>query len=137
MALPSARLPHTLADQARDRLREEITTKRLSQKDLEGLLGEGWSQSRISKILCGTTELTVNDLAALCFALSLSVVEVLRDPGFEFVAEMTPLELRILERFRAVTQAERDAYAIILEMRLARPQGPRPALPLPRDLRRK
>ncbi len=117
MAVPSLRLSRTLAQQAIDRLREEITAKHLSQKEIEGLLGEGWSQSRISKILCGTTELTVNDLGALCFALSLSVVEVLRDPEFEFLAEMTPTELRILQRFRALSQAEREAYTTLLNVR--------------------
>ncbi len=73
-----------------------------------------WSQSRVAHILTGRVDMGVDDLADFAFALSLSVPEVVRDPGMEFLAEMTPTELRALETLRAMSPAERDAMITVM-----------------------
>ena len=115
-----------LEEQVRLRIREEMTRKNLSQRDLSGLLGgpsKHWSQSRVGKILTGRVQMGVADMEALCFAVGLSVVEAVRDHGLEFLAEMTPLELRMLERIKHLDEATRDAYLHILDVK-ARGAGP-------------
>lgn len=109
----------TVAARARRRIREEMTRQDLNQSDVAGRLG--WTQSRISKALSGHNKtLDVDDLAALCFAVGLSLVEAVRDHGMEFCADMTPTELRVLERYRQLEPAERDAYLTL--MRVIGPQ---------------
>jgi transcriptional regulator with XRE-family HTH domain len=101
---------HVRSDQARLRIREEMERKRLSQRDLAGLLGSDWTQSRVGKILTGRVKLVLDDLEQLCFAVGISLTEAVRDHGLEFCAEMTPTELRFLERIRQLTPELRDAY---------------------------
>lgn len=86
------------SDQARMRVREEMDRQKLSQREVADLLK--WSQSRVAKNLTGRVELTVDDLADLCFAVNLSIVEAVRDQGMEFCADMTPSELRMLRLVR-------------------------------------
>ncbi len=102
----------TRSDQARARLREEMTRLKLTQRDVANLLT--WSQSRVAKVLTGRVGLSLDDLGALCFALNLSMTEVVRDHGMEFCAEMTPTELRALETLRAMSPAERDAMITVM-----------------------
>jgi transcriptional regulator with XRE-family HTH domain len=83
---------------AAERLRLELHRRGLNQADLAGQIG--WTQSKVSKVLNGETELTVNDLETLCVGLRLSMTEAVRDQGVEFCAEMTPLELRVFEEIR-------------------------------------
>jgi transcriptional regulator with XRE-family HTH domain len=85
-----------------------MSRKRLSQRDVASLLG-GWSQSRVAKLLTGRVEMTVDDLGDLCFVIGISPVEAIRDHGLEFLAEMTPTELRFLERPRQLPQSKVDA----------------------------
>lgn len=89
--------------------------KKLSLRDVGGMLD--WSHSRVDKILRGIVRLTLPDLSALCFAVDLPVTEALRDRGMEFYAEMTPTELRVLERLRALPKAEYEAMLVILRVR--------------------
>ena len=70
----------SLSRSVRLRLRDEMTRKRLSQRDLAGLLE--WSQSRVAHLLTGRVTMTVDDLSALAFAVSLSPLELVRDQGF-------------------------------------------------------
>ena len=100
-------MPFTAADRARARIREEMARRNLSQRDIAARLK--WNESRVSKLMSGRTDLTVNDLEGLCSAIGLAMTEVVRDHGFEFCAEMTPTELRFLERYRQITAQERDA----------------------------
>lgn len=86
------------SERARKRIREEMGTKGLSQRDVAGILN--WSQARVSKNLNGRVKLFVDDLAAMCFACGITLTEAVRDHGVEFCAELTPIELRILERLR-------------------------------------
>jgi len=123
------------SERARRRLTDEMKKQHLSQRDLAGLLN--WSQSKVSKLLKGRSDLGVDDLFELCFAVSLSPLEALRDRGLEFYAEMTPTELRVLEQLRAMSQAERDAFLVLLRARVGPSEAPsatarRPILGKPR-----
>jgi len=111
----------SFAEQVRLRLREEMTRKKLSQRDIAGLTG--WSQSKVAHQLTAHTEIKLDDLAAFCFAVGLSVTEVVRDHGLEFCAEMTPTELRILERVRQLEPPVLDAILTLLDVKTkTRPQ---------------
>lgn len=96
--------PETIAARALRRIRNELDERGISQRDLaEKLTGstrEEWSQSRIGKVLTGYVELKVDDAAAIATAIGLSLTEVVRDQGLEFYAEMTPTEVRIIDRIR-------------------------------------
>lgn len=100
---------------ARRRVREEIEKRGLSQNDVANLLK--WSESRVSKLLNGKIELGLDDLAALCFAVDLSLVEAVRDQGLEFCADMTPTELRILQRLRESDKTYYEAVLTVLGVR--------------------
>lgn len=100
------------SDQARLRIRDEMERQKLSQREVADLLK--WSQSRVGKILIGRVGLDLDDLDALCFVLGISLTEAVRDHGFEFCAEMTPTELRFLERLRKLPQPDQDALMRIL-----------------------
>lgn len=116
MSRPMSRLE----EQVRSRVRDEMTRRHLSQRDLSGILGgaaAGWSQSRVAKILTGRVLMGVADMEALCFAVGLSVVEAVRDHGLEFLAEMTPTELRTLERIRQLDEATRGAFLHMLDVK--------------------
>jgi transcriptional regulator with XRE-family HTH domain len=117
------------SEDVRRRLREEMARLKMSQRDVAGLLN--WSQSKVAHQLTGRVEMSVDDLAAFCFALNLSVAEAVRDQGLEFVAELTPTELRLLERIRQLTPPEVDAVMTLLAVqtktrRQARRAGPPP-----------
>lgn len=123
----------TLSERVREFLRIEAKKRGLSHRDISELLGgsaAGWSASRVTKNLTGRVELGVDELSALCFALSLSVVEVVRDHGYEFAAEMTPTELRALQQIRSLPKHLNESVLMLiahsaekveLEQRSARP----------------
>ncbi len=119
------------SEKARLRIREEMAKRDLSQRDLAGILG--WSQSRVSKNLNARIELGLDDLAALCFAVGISLTEAVRDRGMEFCAEMTPTELRTLERMRALPADVKEAFLKLLAVPV---NDTRRALP-PKPLRKK
>lgn len=91
-----------------------MAKKNLSQRDLAGILD--WSQSRVSKNLNARIELGLDDLYALCFAVGITLVEAVRDHGVEFCADMTPTELRVLERYRELTPQQREAIMTVLQV---------------------
>lgn len=103
------------SEDVRLRLRDEMTRQDLSQRDVAGILG--WSQSKVAHILTGRVELNVDDLAEFCTGLRLSVTEAVRDRGLEFCAEMTPTELRILDRIRKLSRHELDAVMTLLDIK--------------------
>ena len=110
----------TASERARERIREEMTLKRLSQREVSDLLGgvsNGWSQSRIAKLLTASVEMGLDDAAALAFAVGISLTEVVRDRGMEFYAEMTPTELRILERIRQLPKPIFEALLTLIDVR--------------------
>lgn len=104
----------SLSERALTRIRDEMRKRGISQPDLANLMH--CSQSRISKILNSASKLTVDTLGDLCFHVSLPVTEVVRDVGLEFVAEMTPTELRLLERIRAMPPRPRQGLEGLLEI---------------------
>lgn len=105
------------AERVRLRIREEMTALGVSQRELAERLkevtGVVWSQSGVGKVLTGRVELTVADVDAMVRALGMSLTEAMRDRGLEFVAEMTPTELRLLSIYRQKTQAFKDAIQIL------------------------
>lgn len=98
----------TLNDRVRERFKDEKARKHLSERDLAGMLN--WSQSKVAQKLSGRTPMTLDEFDALCFALSLSPTEAVRDRGLEFCADMTPTELRILEVYRAMPKDTRENF---------------------------
>jgi transcriptional regulator with XRE-family HTH domain len=107
---------HTMtpAERAVLRIREEMAARNISQRDLADRLN--CSQGRIAKMLNGNVELRLNDAEELAHAVGLTLVEVIRDRGLEFYAEMTPTEVRMLERLRQRPSAMQGVL-YILELR--------------------
>lgn len=91
-------LPMSVAERVRQRFRAEMMDQHLSQRDLIDRLR--WSQSRLAKVLTGRVELKVDDADEIARHLGLSLLEVVRDQGLEFCAELTPSELRVLQILR-------------------------------------
>lgn len=94
----------TLSDRIRRRLSEEMTARHISQRGLADrltlLTRWKWNQPKVGKILNGSIELKADDLEVMAQAIGISLVEVVRDQGKEFFAELTPTEVRILNRLR-------------------------------------
>ena len=80
------------------RIREELDRRSLSQRDLAERLH--CSQGRVAKMLNGRVELRIDDVAEMARVVGIPLTEVLRDRGLEFYAEMTPTEVRLIERIR-------------------------------------
>jgi hypothetical protein len=74
---------------------QRTAAERLSQQT-----GDEWSQSKVHKILTGQVQLLADDLADLAALAHLSMVDLVREPGREFVADLTPSELKLLEAVR-------------------------------------
>jgi len=110
-----AGMAETASERARLRIREEMARRHLSQRDVAGILE--WSQSRVSKNLNARIELGLDDLAALAFAVGLSLVEVVRDHGLEFCADMTPTEFRLLQVVRKLPTNVRDGLLGFMEVK--------------------
>ena len=89
---------------ARAIVRDELAHRRISQRvaaeRLSQMTGELWTQSKVHKILTGQVEFSLRDLFWFARLLDLSVPAITREPGREFVADMTPSELDLLERVR-------------------------------------
>lgn len=94
----------TAADRTRRRLKEELDARKISQRDLADLLSrrdtQVWTQSKIGKILNGRVELKIEDADLIARTAGITLTEAVRDRGLEFCAELTPSELRVLERIR-------------------------------------
>lgn len=108
----SGPMSESVADRAIARIREEMTTKGLSQADIAGRLAQ--TESRISRLLTRITPPTIDDLEALCFAVDLRPSEAVRDHGLEWCAEMTPTELRVLTGFRRASREIQDIVTAVL-----------------------
>jgi transcriptional regulator with XRE-family HTH domain len=83
----------------------QLTQKQVAER-LAQLTGELWSQPRLAKVLAGTVEVRLDDLAAICWIIGLSLVEAVREPGREYVADLTPSELELLRRLRENPHAQ-------------------------------
>lgn len=88
----------------RQRLRDELRSRGISQRELADTLSkqtsEFWTQSKVQKVLTGVVELKVDDVEAIAKVAGIFLSEAVRDRGLEFYAEMSPTELRVLERLR-------------------------------------
>jgi hypothetical protein len=97
-------MPPDVSQRVRARVRDELTHRRISQRvaaeRLEQYTSEPWSQSKVHKILTGQVQLMVDELAAFARVLDLSLADLMREPGREFVADLTPSELKVLEAIR-------------------------------------
>lgn len=123
----------TVSDRARRRIREEMARKNLNQRDVADLLL--WKESRLSKVMNGRIALGLEELHEVSFAVGLALTEVVRDHGLEFCAEMTPTELRFLERIRQLDQPSRDAFMQILDVKSKTRAQERRALPVTKKVR--
>ncbi|HXU05231.1 MAG TPA: hypothetical protein VN903_29935 [Polyangia bacterium] len=88
----------------RARVRDELAHRRISQRVAAERLslhtGELWTQSKVHKILTGEVGLQFVDLVAFARVIDISLVELVRDPGLEFSAEMTPSEMKLVAAVR-------------------------------------
>lgn len=112
----SVPMSEDFADRVRQRLRDEKAAKNLSEREIAELIQ--WTQSKVAQKLSGRTPITLAELDALCFALSLSATEAVRDRGLEFCAELAPHELRLLENLRRLDPATRDAVLQIANVKV-------------------
>lgn len=93
-----------LSQRVRTRLRDELGHLKISQRvtaeRLTTQTGELWTQSKVHKILTGQVQLLVDDMELLAGIVGVTLVELTREPGREFVADLTPSELRLLNAIR-------------------------------------
>lgn len=120
--------PMNLTDRVRQRLRDEMAREKVSQQELADMIK--WTQSRVAQKLTGRTPITLEELDALCFGLSLSPVEAVRDHGLEFCAELAPTELRMLEQIRRLPRPVIDAVLTLLRVPLSTNKPDRYAGPI-------
>lgn len=104
----------TLNDRVRERLRDEKDRLKLTREDLGTFCK--WTPTKVSQKLNGVSPITVDEMEAFCFAMNLQPTEVVRDRGLEFVAEMTPTELRLLEIIRALPRQAFDGLLHFLQV---------------------
>jgi transcriptional regulator with XRE-family HTH domain len=104
----------TRAEIARERIKVDMARQGVSGRKLADLLG--WSQSKFAHTLTGYVQLTVDDLAAIAEALGVPLVEFVREPRLELVADMTPTEVRLHQRIRTLPEAERAAVMTLLRV---------------------
>ncbi len=94
----------TISERIVLRIKDEMDARDISQRDLAEILtrrtDEVWTQSRVGKVLNLRVALRVEDVATVAAAVGLSLVEVVRDPGLEFYADMTPTELRLFQMLK-------------------------------------
>jgi transcriptional regulator with XRE-family HTH domain len=108
-------MSESLSERVRIRVREEMQKRNLSQSDVAGLV-EGLDQSKVSRLLSGEQRITLDELEYLAFAISVPPSELIRDRGMEWMAEMTPTEMRILEHYRRADEELQRSIRRILQV---------------------
>lgn len=103
-----------LNERVRQRLREEKSHRKLSERDIAGFVE--WSQSKVAYKFSGRTPITLDELESLCFALGIQPTEAVRDRGLEFVADLTPTELRLLELIRHLPKPAYDGLLHFMQV---------------------
>ena len=110
-------MPLTFVERVRALVRDELAHRHISQRvaaeRLAQYTGEPWSQSKVHKILTGQVEFSLADLAAFARILDLSIPQITREPGREFVGDLTPSEFKALEALREMSPRR---LAAILEI---------------------
>lgn len=104
----------TMNERVRERIREEADKRGLTYRDIAGFLH--WSVSKVGKKMTGENEISLDEFESLCFAVSLSPTEAVRDRGLEFCADMTPTELRFLEHLRKLPKPAHDGLLHFLQL---------------------
>ncbi len=111
--------PLSASARVRARLKDELQSRAISQRELADALSkqtaEFWTQSRVAKVLGGHVELKLDDVEAIARVAGIALSEAVRDRGLEFWAEMTPTEVRILERLRQRPHI-REALLLLLDV---------------------
>ena len=107
---------------AAERVRQMVIAlmdeRKFSQRDFAERMGR--SQPWVAKVIRGPRkggqDVRLEDLDDLALALGVTSVELVRDHGLEFVAELTPSEMRVLQQFRKLPaplqQTVRDMLTI-------------------------
>lgn len=103
-----------LNERARQRIREEAAKRKLSHRNMAGFLN--WGFNKVTQKMTGRTPMTLNEFAALCFAVGIQPSEAVRDRGLEFCAEMTPTELRFLEHLRKLPKPAYEGLLHFLQV---------------------
>lgn len=117
----------SLNERTRQRLRDAKGTEKLSVRDIAGIVK--WPPSRVAQKFSGRTPITLDELETLCFALGIQPTEAVRDRGLEFVAEMTPTELRLLELIRRLPKPAYDGLLHFMQVNPKLDAEPRGATP--------
>lgn len=99
MAPPATRASTRALQQVGDALRARGWTTYSIAGELHRR-GEKCTQSKAAKILKGRVRLRVDVLEHLAEMAGLTLVELLHDPKREFADDLTPIEARLLARFR-------------------------------------
>ncbi len=111
-------------DRYRLRFRELLHTADVSQSKLCDRLtkrtGMLWRESRLSKMLNGHIAMELDDLVVMAEEAGISLVELFRVPGREFVADMTPSELKLIHAVRDYPTVLRHVTDIIDVLVVAR-----------------
>jgi hypothetical protein len=107
----------------RDRLNADAPTRK-------------WSVSRLSRLLAGQIPLTVDECVLIVYAAGLSLVDIMRQPGREFVGDLSADELQLLQRVRRAPHFL-EAFDQVLTLYDPHPGGPerpsgKPRPPRPR-----
>lgn len=106
-------------DPIRLRLRQLLLDRKVSQtelcKRLTRMTGEEWLIARLGKVLNGHIRMRVADLVWIAKAADLSLVDIVREPGRELVADLTDTELALVNAMREqpqFTHLLRDMMAV-------------------------
>jgi AcrR family transcriptional regulator len=110
----------TATERALLRIREAMAEGHLTTRDLAATLG--CSQARIAKYF-RTRSLRLEDVAALCKAVNLSLIDAVRDRTLAHCTDLTPLEEKILEQVRRLPPESLWAHALLLGIEIEHPKG--------------
>jgi transcriptional regulator with XRE-family HTH domain len=114
----------TAAERVRQRVIALMEDLDLSQRQLAERVGR--TQPWVAKVVRGPKrggqDVRLEDLDDLAMALGVTAVEMVRDPGLEFVADLTPSEMRILEQLRRIPQTGFDAVRTLLSLQRIEPK---------------
>lgn len=93
-----------LSERLRAEVRDALAHRKISQREAADRAtlrtGEQWSQGKVWKILNGTVELGVEELAVLAEVAGINLVELFREKGRDLLADLTPTELAIVQALR-------------------------------------
>lgn len=107
---------------ARLRLRDEMRARHLTQTQVAERLS--CSQTQIARWLAGRRSISFLDMLRFADAVGLSFMEIVRDPKREFVADLTPAEVRLLSRLNRRPEMLQAVMALLDLSDPPKPKGP-------------